>query len=265
MTMGTEVSTRREDNIAFLRLEGEDRLNAIGSGTCRALAAAVTQLEADECSRAVVIHGAGRAFSAGADIEEINSFAAAADFRRFIHGLTDALDLLEASPLPFIAAINGPAFGGGLELAMACDLRVAYPEVKLGLPEAKLGVLPGAGGTQRLPRLVPRGLATEMLMLGQAIDGARAFEVGLVNRLAATASAVVEEATALARELAAGAALVPARVKSLYLDTAGAGLAEGIARERDVATELFASPDGREGFTAFTQRRKPAFLPAQPS
>jgi enoyl-CoA hydratase/carnithine racemase len=263
--MATDVSVSREDNIAFLRLEGEDRLNAIGSGTCRALAAAVAELEADGRTRAVVIHGAGRAFSAGADIEEINGFESAADFRRFIHGLTDALDLLEASPLPFIAAVNGPALGGGLELAMACDLRVAAAEVKLGLPEAKLGVLPGAGGTQRLPRLVPRGLATEMLMLGRTIDGIRALEVGLVNRLAEATTTVIAEATALARELAAGAALVPARVKSLYLDTAGAGLAQGIAREREVATELFASPDGREGFAAFTQRRKPAFVPVQPS
>ena len=131
------------------------------------------------------MHGAGRAFSAGADIEEIAGFASAADFRRFIHGFTDALVLLEASPLPFVAALNGLAFGGGLELAMACDLRVAAADGKLGLPEAKLGVLPGAGGTQRLPRLVPRGVATEMLMLGRTIDGARAYQLGLVNQLAA--------------------------------------------------------------------------------
>ena len=153
--MATDVSVSREESVAFLRLEGEDRLNAIGSGTCRALAAAVAELEADRHTRAVVIHGAGRAFSAGADIEEISGFASAADFRQFIHGLTDALDLLEGSPLPFIAAINGQALGGGLELAMACDLRVAAAEVKLGLPEAKLGVLPGAGGTQRLPGSSP--------------------------------------------------------------------------------------------------------------
>ncbi len=175
------------------------------------------------------------------------------------------LALLESSPLPFVAAINGLALGGGLELAMACDLRVADAGTKLGLPEAKLGVLPGAGGTQRLPRLVPRGVASEMLMLGRAIDGARAYQLGLVNQLASAAAAVLADAVTLARELSAGAWLVPARAKSLLRETAGSGLGEGIAREREVATELFASPDGREGFAAFTQHRAPAFAPGQPS
>ena len=262
--MATDVSIRLSGSIAFLRLEGDKRMNAIGSHTCRALAAAVGRVEHNGRTRAVVVHGAGRAFSAGADIEEIAGFASAADFRRFIHGFTDALVLLEASPLPFVAALNGLAFGGGLELAMACDLRVAAADGKLGLPEAKLGVLPGAGGTQRLPRLVPRGVATEMLMLGRTIDGARAYQLGLVNQLAATPPAVLADAAALARELAAGAWLVPARAKSLLRETAGSELGAGITREREVATELFATPDGQEGFAAFTQRRAPAFGAGQP-
>jgi enoyl-CoA hydratase/carnithine racemase len=263
--MATDVSIHLEDSIALLRLDGAERLNAIGSRTYQALAAAVGQIEKNGQSRAVVVHGSGRAFSAGADIEEINGFASDRDFERFIHGFTDVLALLESSPLPFIAAINGPALGGGLELAMACDLRVAAAGIKLGLPEAKLGVLPGAGGTQRLPRLVPRGVASEMLMLGRTIDGARAYQLGLVNQLAASAAAVLADAVTLARELSAGAWLVPARAKSLLRETAGSGLGEGIAREREVATELFATPDGREGFAAFTQHRAPAFAPGQPS
>lgn len=262
--MATDVSIRLDGDIAFLRLEGEARMNAIGSHTCRALAAAVGQVEKDGRTRAVVVHGAGRAFSAGADIEEIAGFASPADFERFIHGLTDALALLEASPLPFVAAINGLAFGGGLELAMACDLRVAAADGKLGLPEAKLGVLPGAGGTQRLPRLIPRGVATEMLMLGRTIDGARAYQLGLVNQLAAATAAVLADAENLARELAGGAWLVPARAKSLLRETAGSELGLGITREREVATELFATPDGQEGFAAFTQRRAPKFASGQP-
>src|SRR4029453_9201394 len=122
----------------------------------------------------------GRAFSAGADIAELGGFSGGAEFSAYVHTFTDALELIERSPLPFIAALNGPAFGGGLELALACDLRVAAPGGKLGLPQAKLGALPGAGGTQRLPRLVPHGVAIEMLMLGAPIDGARAYAVGLV-------------------------------------------------------------------------------------
>jgi enoyl-CoA hydratase/carnithine racemase len=265
VTMATDVSVRQDGSIAFLRLEGEQRLNAIGSHTCRALAGAVRQIEQDGQTRAVVVHGAGRAFSAGADIEEISGFASGQDFWRFVRGFTDALALLEASPLPFVAALHGAALGGGLELALACDLRVAAAEVKLGLPEARLGVLPGAGGTQRLPRLIPRGVTLEMLMLGQPIDGARGYQLGLVNRLAPAASAVLADAAALARELSAGASLVPARAKALPRETEDAGLGAGIARERDVATDLSASPDGREGFAAFTQRRPPAFRPGQPA
>jgi len=265
VTMATDVSLELDDSIALLRLDGEERMNAIGSHTYRALASAVGRVEKNGQTRAVVIYGAGRVFCAGADIEEIAGFASDDEFRRFVHGFTDALELLERSPLPFIAAINGLALGGGLELAMACDLRVTAADVKLGLPEAKLGVLPGAGGTQRLPRLIPRGVAAEMLMLGRPIDGARAYQLGLVNQLAACRPAVLADAVRLAREISAGAWLVPARAKSLLRRTAGSGLGEGMAWEREVATELFATPDGREGFAAFTQRRTPEFVSGQPS
>jgi enoyl-CoA hydratase/carnithine racemase len=263
--VATEVTVTLDGGVAVLRLDGADRMNAIGSHTYRALATAVSDLENDGQTRAVVIHGAGRAFSAGADIEEMARFGSPDEFRRFIQGFTEALALLERSPLPFIAAINGLALGGGLELAMACDLRVAAGGVKLGLPEAKLGVLPGAGGTQRLPRLIPRGVATEMIMLGRTIDGARACQLGLVNQLADSGAAALTAAMILAGELAAGPRLVPARAKALLLDTAGAELDEGIAREREVATGLFATPDGQEGFAAFRERRLPAFAGGQPS
>ena len=261
----TGVTVRLDGGVAVLCLDGADRMNAIGSHTYRALAAAVTDAEHDGQTRAVVIHGAGRAFSAGADIEEMGAFGSAEEFRRFIHGFTDALAVLERSRLPIVAAINGLALGGGLELAMACDLRVAAADAKLGLPEARLGVLPGAGGTQRLPRLIPRGVATEMIMLGRTIDGVRAYQLGLVNQLAASGDAALTDAVALAGELAAGPCLVPARTKELLRDTEGGELGEGIARERAIATELFATPDGQEGFAAFRERRAPAFAAGQPS
>jgi enoyl-CoA hydratase/carnithine racemase len=261
----TGVTVRLDGGIAVLCLDGADRLNAIGSYTYRALAAAVTDAEHNGQTRAVVIHGAGRAFSAGADIEEMDGFGSAEEFRQFIYGFTNALAVLERSRLPIVAAINGLALGGGLELAMACDLRVAAADAKLGLPEARLGVLPGAGGTQRLPRLIPRGVATEMLMLGRMIDGARAYQLGLLNQLAASAAATLTDAMTLAGELAAGPSMVPARAKALLRETAEAELSEGIAREREVATELFATPDGQEGFAAFRERRVPAFAAGQPS
>lgn len=265
VTVATDVSVRLDGGVAVLCLDGVERMNAIGSHTYRALATAVTGVENNGRTRAVVIHGAGRAFSAGADIEEMSGFGSAEEFRQFIHGFAGALAFLEQSRLPIVAAINGPALGGGLELAMACDLRVAAGSAKLGLPEARLGVLPGAGGTQRLPRLIPRGVATEMLMLGRTIDGGRAYQLGLVNQLAASAAAALTDAMTLAGELAAGPCLVPARAKALLRETAEADLGEGIAWEREVATELFATPDGQEGFAAFRERRAPAFAAGQPS
>ncbi|MEU7818731.1 enoyl-CoA hydratase/isomerase family protein [Pseudonocardia sp. NPDC049154] len=261
MSAATGVSLRRDGAVATLVLEGAERLNPIGSATCRALAGAVRELDADASVRAVVVTGAGRAFSAGADIDEIDGFADSGEFERFIHGFTDALELIERSPLPFVAAVNGAAMGGGLELALACDLRVVFGKGKLAVPEAKLGVLPGAGGTQRLPRLAPRGIATEMIMLGSTLTGARAYELGLANRLAESPEDVLVQARAVAEELAGGAALVPARTKSLLRETAMLSVADGIVRERAAATALHGSADGQEGFRAFVEKRAPKFAP----
>ena len=259
MSTATDVLVRREGPIAFVQLAGAERLNPIGSHTSSALAAAVRQIDADPTVRAAVVHGAGRAFSAGADIDEINRFSSGSDFSRFVTGITDALELIERSPVPFIAAIQGAAMGGGLELALACDLRVAGRTVKLGLPEAKLGVLPGAGGTQRLPRLVAPAVAFEMLVTGRPITGERAYEIGLVNQVCESPDEVLAAATVLAEELAAGAPLVPQLAKSLLAETASLPLYRAIERERDIATDLFVSEDGREGFASFVARRAPRF------
>jgi enoyl-CoA hydratase/carnithine racemase len=255
----TGVTVHRDGPIAHLRLDGAARLNAIGTNTCAALAAAVHEIDADRGIRAVVVEGPGRAFCAGADIAEIAGFDEPADFARFVHGFTDALELIERSPVPFVAAISGPAFGGGLELALACDLRVTAREVPLGLPEAKLGVLPGAGGTVRLPRLVPRGIAYEMLVRGTPITGERGHQLGLINVLCEAADEVPAAAVALAQELTGGAPLVPDRAKSLLREAALLDVHDGIERERRIATELFASEDGREGFAAFVARRPATF------
>ena len=181
-----------------------------------------------------------------------------------MQGITDALELIERSPVPFIAAIHGAAMGGGLELALSCDLRVAGREVKLGLPEAKLGVLPGAGGTQRLPRLIPHAVAFEMLVTGRPITGERAHQIGLVNQVCDSPDEVLGAACALAEELIAGAPLVPQLTKSLLAETGTMPLYPAIAREREIATELFASEDGREGFASFVGRRPPRYRSERP-
>ena len=262
--MGTKVTSRIEGSTAWILLDGADRLNAIGTQTYTDLVAAIHELEQRDSVRSAILHGTGRAFSAGADIDEIRSFAGRAEFEAFIHGFTDALDVIASSRLAVIAAIHGSALGGGLELAMACDLRVATPDARLGLPEAKLGVLPGAGGTQRLPRLIPAGVATEMLMLGNFIDGERAYALGLVNRLS-DAPALLETAGALAQQFSQGAGQVVRSTKSLLLRTASLSVREGIEHERDVVADLFATPDGREGFAAFLERRAPNFGATQVS
>jgi enoyl-CoA hydratase/carnithine racemase len=256
--VATTVSCRVEGTVAWLLLNGADRLNAIGTQTYTALAATIRKLEQRDSVRAVVVHGAGRAFSAGADIEEMRAFAGRDEFEAFIHGFTDALDVLASSRLPVIAAIHGSALGGGLELAMACDLRVATPDARLGLPEAKLGMLPGAGGTQRLPRLIPAGVATEMLILGNFIDAERAHALGLVNRVC-VADELLSTAGTLAQQFSDGASQVVRMAKSLLLHTAGLPIDQGIERERHVVADLFATPDGREGFAAFVERRAPNF------
>jgi enoyl-CoA hydratase/carnithine racemase len=247
MTAPTNVELRREGSIAFLRLAGADRLNPIGSHTARAIAVAVREIDTDRGVRAVVVEGAGRAFSAGADIDEINGFTDGSDFAHFVQGITDALELIERSPVPFIAALHGPALGGGLELALACDLRIAGRDTKLGLPEARLGVLPGAGGTQRLPRLVPPAVAFEMLATGRSITGDRAHQIGLVNAVYDSPDEVGAAAIALAQELAAGAPLVPQRTKSLdgRLGSARAardGRAAGPRRGRGPGTHAEPTP-----------------------
>lgn len=256
--MATTTSLTRTGPVAWIELQGADQLNAIGSGTYTSLVRDLDEIEADLSIRALVIHGSGRGFCAGADIAEMGAFTDASQFEEFIHGLTDALDRLAASRLPVIAAIHGVALGGGLELAMACDIRVATVGARLGLPEAKLGMLPGGGGTQRLARLVPSGVVAEMLMRGNLLDAARAHQLGLVNHLAAD-DALITDVGALAQELADGAPLVHASTKQLLASTATAGLADGIVAERRAATALFASADGREGFAAFLARRRPGF------
>lgn len=256
--MGAEIAWEVRDAVGWICLEGADRLNAIGTKTYGGLGAAMRDLENRPEVRAVVVHGAGRVFSAGADIEEMRGFSGPREFEAFIHGFTDTLDIIASSRLPVIAAIQGAALGGGLELALACDIRIATPDSKLGLPEAKLGVLPGAGGTQRLPRLVPQGVAKEMLMLGNSISGRRGYQLGLVNRLC-DGEELLGTAGDFAQRLTAGSAQVPAAAKSLLHATTGLSLAEGIERERAVVSDLFGTDDGREGFAAFVEKRSPKF------
>jgi enoyl-CoA hydratase len=250
----TVLRVELRDRIAVLTLDRPGQLNAIGSKTVEQLTRALNELRDNDDVRALVVTGAGRAFSAGADIGEIESFTAPRQFHSFVQQLTDAYALLEDFPKPSIAAVHGFAFGGGLELALACDLRVAERGARLGLPEMKLGVLPGAGGTQRLPRLIPPAIAKQMILTGEPIDAERAHALGLVNELAEPGE-VLGVAEALAAGLTAGAPLALAAGKRLINYGLGMDLEAAISYERETVSVLFSTEDQAEGLKAFRERR----------
>ncbi|MFI6623344.1 enoyl-CoA hydratase/isomerase family protein [Streptomyces sp. NPDC050528] len=252
--MSTVLRVELRDRIAVLTLDRPGQLNAIGSETVDQLTRALNELRDNDDVRALVVTGAGRAFSAGADIGEIESFTAPRQFHSFVQQLTDAYALLEDFPKPSVAAVHGFAFGGGLELALACDLRVAERGARLGLPEMKLGVLPGAGGTQRLPRLIPPTIAKQMILTGEPIDAERAYALGLVNELAEPGAAL-GVAKALAAALTAGAPLALAAGKRLIDYGLGMDLEAAISYERETVSVLFSTEDRIEGLKAFRERR----------
>lgn len=252
------VRVERHDRVAVITLDRPDVLNAIGSGTTDRLAEVIGELREDDGVRALVLTGAGRAFSAGADLAEIESLTTPYQFRAFVGRLTEVCALIQDCPKPSVAALHGFAFGGGLELALACDLRVAERGTRLGLPEMRLGVLPGAGGTQRLPRLIPQAVARQMILTGDPIDAERAHTLGLVNELAGPGQALAA-GTALAARLAAGAPLALAAGKRLIDEGLRMDLASGIDYERETVSVLFTSEDREEGLRAFRARRPGEF------
>lgn len=256
--MEPELLSQTCGQVAVLTLNRPGRLNAIGTGLLSLLAAAVAQAAADERVRALVIAGAGRAFCAGADLDEIEALPDARAFRGFIARMSEVYQLIADCPKPSVAALHGVAFGGGLELALACDLRVAEAGSRLGVPEMKLGVLPGAGGTQRLPRLVPAAVAKQMILTGEPVTAERAHALGLVNELAADGESVTA-ALGLAARVAAGAPLALAAGKCLVDRGLGLDLAAAISYEGESVSMLFGTADRAEGLAAFRERRPPAF------
>lgn len=250
------VHLERRGRVALLTLDRPGRLNALGSDMVRRLHAILDEVERDAELRAIVVTGAGRAFSAGADITELDTLETPADFARFIQGLTDALDRLAACPVPSIAAINGLALGGGFEFALACDLRLAAPAAKLGVPEIKLGLLPGAAGTQRLARALPPPVAKQLLMTGEPLSAAQALAHGLINDID---DDVLAAALALGEQLADGPPAAMAAAKRLVDIGVTMPLAAGIVLERETVAGLFGTADRLEGIAAFLEKRPPDF------
>ncbi len=176
------IIVERKAGIGYLTLNRPKVFNAISEQMIREMKKAVEELNQDPTVGVVIITGAGKAFQSGADIQELSRMSPL-EILRWNQGIVENLEALEKMRQPVIAAINGYALGGGLELALACTLRVAAESAKMGVPEVKIGILPGAGGTQRLPRLIGKGLAAEIILTGEPIDAREAFRIGLVNRV----------------------------------------------------------------------------------
>jgi enoyl-CoA hydratase len=251
------VTLEQEAGVAAIVLRRPAQLNALGTSTIEALDDAIRTAAEDPAARVIVVSGEGKAFSAGADIKEFGALEGPIEFRAFIERLETVLRRLERLPKPSIAAVNGIAFGGGLELALACDLRVVDEQARLGVPEIKLGLLPGAGGTQRLPRIVAPAVALEMLMTGDPVDAAEAHRIGLANEVAPAGTAL-QRALAIGQKLATRAPLALAATKRLR-ESWALPLDVALDHERETVANLFATADRSEGTAAFVEKREPRF------
>ncbi len=247
-----------KEKTAYITVNRPDKLNALNTLVLKELAEILATLEANDDVRGIILTGAGdKAFVAGADIKEFQEFSPDDAWQLSKAGQEDVMDELYTFPKPVIAAINGFALGGGLELAMACHIRVASEQAKMGLPEVSLGIIPGYGGTQRLPQLVGRGKALEMIMTGDMIDAQDALQWGLVNhvvppeKLISTCEKLLEKMY-LRSQTAIAAAI---RVVNIGLMQPEKGYEE----EMDGFADAFDTPDFKEGVAAFLEKRKPNF------
>ena len=232
--------------------------NAIGEPIIAGLAAAFDQAEADNSAVIVITSAVSGFFAAGADLTLFDNLDQAG-FLDYLDRLRAQIERAHTGPWVSIAAVDGHALGGGLELAMACTLRVASAGAKLGVPEVKLGLLPGAAGTQRLPRLVGRGAAIDLLLTGRSVGGSEALQMGLIDRLAGEVVSAVEAAGLLAAALAHGPRDAYQAIIDCVDAAAQSDLGTGMQFERDQVARLFESPDGREGVQAFLEKRRPSF------
>jgi methylglutaconyl-CoA hydratase len=223
------------------------------------LAAAGRTLRADSAVRAVVITGAGnQAFCAGADLKERRAMSED-EVRAHLAAHREALAWIEPFPAPVVAAINGVALGGGLELALLCDLRVAAEHAIVGLPETSLGIIPGAGGTQRLPRIVGEARAKELILLGRRISAAHALAIGLVNRVSRPGASLLDDTLEWIKPIIEGAPIAQRAALTAIDESRILGLEAGLDREATLYDTCLVSEDRREALTAFADKRKPAF------
>jgi enoyl-CoA hydratase len=247
----------KEEGVAIVKLN-RPPVNSLNVKAYGEMYDAFSELDKDDEVRAIIFTAVGeKIFTAGLDVKEVAG-KSIPDYYAFGRISRGCLDKIAGVSKPTIAAVFGFVLGGALELALACDLRIATSDAKLGCPEINLGIIPGSGGTQRLPRLVGMGKAKELLFTGDIVSGEEAYRIGLVNKVVAK-EALLDEAKALAKKLAAKPRVAMIALKSAMDNGINMDLATALNFENECFVTTYVSEDGREGFSAFIEKRKPTF------
>ena len=269
MTSNNKISSADDDknilaldilgNVAVIKLNRPERINAINNELRMRIPQMLGELDNDPEIHAVVLHGGeAKGFCAGADITEKRGPQSAVEVRQL--NMRHAwIDAFEAFSKPIIAAVHGFCFGGGLEIALACDIRIASSDAKFSLPETGLGLIPGAGGTQRLHRIIGFGRAMDLLLTGERIDAAEAQKIGLITRLVEDQSDLLEKATDLATRIAERAPLATLYAKEALKSGSDLALGDGLTLERGLFALLTSTSDSKEAANAFREKRAPKF------
>ena len=252
------LHVERRDRVAIVTLDDAERRNALSRDMVDELTGAVDALGADDGIGALVVTGTPPAFCSGADVTALTRLGETGEDPHDVRDIYAGFLRVLECPLPTIAAVNGAAVGAGLNLALACDIRIAAEDAQLGLTEVNLAIIPGGGGTQRLPRLVGRGKALEMILTGARVDAREALRIGLVERVVPTAE-VLTAALGLARTLAERAPVALRYAKEAVVKGLALPLEDGLRLEADLSTLLRTTEDRVEGAKAFLEKRKPRF------
>lgn len=252
------ILEERRGQVTILTLNRPDVMNSFNFAMLRELKERAEAIQSDSQVRVVIITGAGdKAFCAGADLKERAAYSEA-QVREFIATIRNLFTFIEAMNKPVIAAINGVALGGGTELALACDIRIASENVTMGLTETRLAIIPGAGGTQRLPRLIGRGKAKELIFTGRRVDAGEAFQIGLVNKIC-PGQLLMDECMAMAAVICEAGPIAIQQAKYAINHGLEVDIHTGLAIESDAYWITIPTEDRTEALAAFREKRKPVF------
>jgi enoyl-CoA hydratase len=254
----TTILFEKSEGVGIITLNRPQSMNAINTQFVKEFDQLLDEISKDDEVAAVIITGTEKVFAAGADIKEVGAFKTPLDAHFFITGVHALFNKIEHLPKPVIAAVSGLALGGGCELALTCDVRIAAENAVFGQPEIKIGVIPGGGGTQRLPRLIGLGRAKELLYSGDAIDVQEAYRIGLVNKVVPLGS-LLDEAKKMAAKYAKQPGFALKMTKKVVNEGINMDLPSALAYEARCFELLFATEDQKEGMRAFIEKRKPTF------